>query len=119
MSKIDSENDAAIGNKDTAIRINDSYVLCMDRYNLWVVKETKTKNNKTGKEYIARTKVAGYSRNYEDLLNSFIEGRMRGAKAKNAESHITKCAKIEKETKAFTRLLAKSLDEKYLSKKGG
>lgn len=49
MSKIDNENDAAIGNKDTAIRINDSYVLFMDRYSLWVIKEAKAKTTKPAK----------------------------------------------------------------------
>lgn len=118
MTKIDNESDAT-NSKDTVIRINDAYVLCMDAYNLWVVKETKAKNEKTGKEYIAKTRVAGYCRNYEDLLESFIERKEKTAKAKDAEAHIVKCEKIERETKAFARALARTLDEKYPRGKKG
>lgn len=75
------------------------YTVCADKY-CWWINVTK-KAEKTGAE--REEKVAGYSVNAEQLLDSFIENRFRDAHSKSVETYLKHVATVEREAKRIAK----------------
>jgi len=74
------------------------YKICSDTHCMWITVERKPKS---GKSY--EQKVAGYSINAEQLLDSFIEYGIRDASSKTIETHLKHVEKIERDAKRIAK----------------
>lgn len=84
------------------------YYLRSDKFCLWidVEYETKDKNGKpTGK--ITTRKVAGYSRDFPDLLRSFVRVQHRDNDAKTVKELLTVLKKTAEDTEAINKTALK------------
>ena len=78
------------------------YTLHSDTYCMWVTEEVKTKR-KDAKTKSIEKKVAGYSINAEQLLDSFIEHGFRDANSKSMETYLKHIAKVERDAKRIAK----------------
>lgn len=72
------------------------YKICSDKYCMWIVVEKKAKR-KDAKIQVREEKVAGYSANAEQLLDSFIENGFRDASSKTIETYLKHIATVERD----------------------
>lgn len=75
------------------------YTVCCDKYCWWINETKKSKKSGTERE----EKVAGYSVNAEQLLDSFIENRFRDAHSKSVETYLKHVATVEREAKRIAK----------------
>ena len=75
------------------------YKVCSDKYCMWIT--VMVKPEKGGKEY--EKKVAGYSINAEQLLDSFIENGFRDAPSKSVETYLKHIEKVERDAKRIAK----------------
>lgn len=73
------------------------YTIMSDNCCCWIMEEFKGKK-KTGEEKDSERKIAGYSPNFEALLNGFCTNRLRNMDAKTVEDLLKQIVKVEKET---------------------
>ena len=83
------------------------YYLRSDRYCLWIDAEYETKKDgkPTGKTAIR--KVAGYSRDWADLLRSFVRVHHRDNDAKTVKELLTVFKKVAEDTEAVRKTALK------------
>lgn len=70
-----------------------NYIIKSDKYNLWIEKKY---TNKKGAESV--TKVAGYARDFRELLDSFIKHQCRISDAKTAKKLLEDLKKAENDS---------------------
>ena len=78
------------------------YTIHSDRYCMWITESVKTKR-KDAKTEVIEKKVAGYSINAEQLLDSFIEYGVRDAPSKTIETYLKHVAKVERDAKRIAK----------------
>ena len=70
------------------------YTINSDQFCLWIT-QPKTAKKKDGTEYESEERVAGYSANFQQLLDSFASRKIRGSEARTAEQLLKDLAGIE------------------------
>lgn len=80
------------------------YTICSDEYCMWITQKIKAKSKNAKKEY-SEVRVAGYSRNVEQLLKSFLEGRCRRSGAKDVKTLLKDIDKRDKDLMKIIRKL--------------
>ena len=78
------------------------YTVYSDAYSMWIMKNYRRKNKK-GEEKIQAVRVAGYSSDWEDLLDSFLEHAYRGSDATTVRELLKDMEKAEKDIKKFIK----------------
>ena len=64
------------------IKLDDKHYLCSDPYCYWITCEV-TYKGRDGKEKTTDRRVSGYSRNFSEAVESFIEKKIKSSEASN------------------------------------
>ena len=88
------------------IRIG-KYYLRSDRYCMWIDTEYETKKDGKPTGKTAMRKVAGYSRDFGDLLRSFVRVQHRDNDAKTMKELLTVLKKTAEDTEAVKKTALK------------
>lgn len=78
------------------------YTVCSDKFNVWIVTESKTKSKKAKKE-VSEERVAGYSQDWQMLLESFMQNHYRNSDAKTVEKLLRDMNTIERNLKKIIK----------------
>ena len=78
------------------------YVIKSDQNCMWI-EERYIGENKAGEAKEQTRRVSGYMRNFEQLLESFMEQRIRGTKANNVKEVLSEFASIEADLKEMIK----------------
>lgn len=81
------------------------YIVRSDNYNLWVDEEyiPKKKNGEPGK--MAYKKVAGYSRTFPELYESFVDAKLRSVEGKSVEEFLKAVSDLREEFMSFAEVV--------------
>lgn len=83
----------------TRIQINKDYILCIDKYSMWIEEYRKTRSKKNkDEESEVWVRVAGYCGTLEGLIVSFTRNKIRTIEAKDVETFLKSMDAIQKET---------------------
>ena len=98
----------------TRFPIGNKYMLCKDKYCLWIEQLRKGKKKKNGTESDAEQwyRASGYCRTFEELFANFAKLKIRDSEADSVEQQIEKISKAEKECLKMIKEAAKSLNVK-------
>ena len=79
-----------------------NYIICSDPQCMWLEEKYtgKTKAGE-GKEYIRRT--SGYVRTFDELLESFVERKIRSSEATDIKKLLREFSDIERDIKALIK----------------
>lgn len=65
------------------IALDSEHFLNSDQYCYWITYKGIQTSKKTGEEKEVERRVSGYSRNFSDAVNSYIENKLRTSDAKD------------------------------------
>ena len=82
------------------------FIIRSDAYCMWIDEEY-TGKTRGGEEKLYTRQVAGYVRNFEQLLENFLEKRMRGSDARDVEAVLKEFAKCEGELRGLIKGMKK------------
>lgn len=92
---------------DRVTQITDKYYLFRDPYQMWISVKMKSKKED---DYYRR--VTGYHTTYESLLRGFIDAKLKGVEAKNAERILANIKSAANEVKKLAGELGRELDRR-------
>ena len=84
------------------------YTIHSDESCMWITQKVRTKDKKAKNDY-QDVRIAGYSRNVEQLLKSFIDGKCRRSGAKTVKDLLKDIDKRDKDLMRLVRALEKEV----------
>lgn len=78
------------------------YTLHGDSQCFWITERTKTKS-KTAKAEFNEKKIAGYSYTFEQLMDSFMDAKLRNSDAKDMEKALKQIESALRDAKKIVR----------------
>lgn len=78
------------------------YIIKSDPQCMWV-EEKYVGENKAGEAKEQTRRVSGYTRNFTQLLESFMEQRIRGSKANNVKELLSEFSSVEADIKEMIK----------------
>ena len=83
------------------------YTIHSDPQCMWITQKVKSKDKKSKNEY-RDDRIAGYSMNAEQLLNSFVDNKCRRSGAKDVKTLLKDIAKRDREVKKLIAAMTKN-----------
>lgn len=87
------------------------YILKSDALCMWI-EEKRNGKTKDGKETETTKRVTGYATNFETLINSFMQRKIRASEAECVQELLEDMAVIEEDMKHIADSIGKELDRK-------
>lgn len=83
------------------------YTIIGDSYCLWITETRETKDPKTKKKTgkVTTERVAGYSLNFEELMEDFIDRKTRNSDAATLKQMLRDIASAEKDAKKIVKTI--------------
>lgn len=81
------------------IKLDDRHVLCSDKYCCWCMKEVE-KEDGSGTYEI---RVSGFHRNFEDLVESYLEKQVVGSDAESIKELAKELKALKQEVRTWNK----------------
>lgn len=85
------------------VRLDDTHVLCSDKYCCWAMKEVQKEDGSGTYEL----RCTGYHRTLEELILSYIDSEILESEAESLKEIVKKIGQLKKEVKAWTKNVSK------------
>ena len=83
------------------IALDEKHFLNSDQYSYWITCLVTYTSKKTGEEKTVERRVSGYTRNFIDAVNSFIENKIRSSEATELKQLKDEIQQLKKEVRAW------------------